>query len=256
MRAIWTGAIGFGLVNIPVKIFSATEESSLDLDMLDKKDHSNIKFQRVNAHTGKEVAYEDIVKGYKIDDKYVVLENEDFESANAKKTRTIEILEFVKEEEIDSIYFESPYYLTPEKSGVRAYALLREALTKSKKIGVSSFVMRNKEALAIIKPMGDVLILNKIRFQEEIRSTSELELPPINKSTKEGEMKMAMLLIDELTKPFDIAQYKDTYTEELLKVIEAKAKGKSVKVVPLHTESVEMDLMAQLKASLEKKKAS
>ena len=256
MRAIWTGAIGFGLVNIPVKIVSATEESSLDLDMLDKKDHSNIKFQRVNANTGKEVAYEDIVKGYKIDDKYIVLENDDFESANAKKTRTIEILEFVKEEEIDSIYFESPYYLVPEKSGVRAYALLREALTKSKKIGVSSFVMRNKEALAIIKPMGEVLLLNKIRFQQEIRPTSELELPPINKSTKEGEMKMAMLLIDELTKPFDITQYKDSYAEELLKVIEAKAKGKNVKVVPLHPESVDTDLMAQLKASLEKKKAS
>ncbi|HTF82168.1 MAG TPA: Ku protein [Cytophagales bacterium] len=257
MRAIWTGAIGFGLVNIPVKIFSATQDSNIDLDMLDKRDHSNIKFQRVNATTGDEVSYEDIVKGYKVDDEYVILEDEDFVAANAKKTKTIEILEFVMEEEIDSIYFENPYYLEPDKSGARAYALLREALKSSKKIGVSSFVMRNKESLAVIKPMDDVLVLNKIRFQEEIRSTEELDLPPVAKLVKDGEMKMALLLIDQLTKPFDISQYKDTYKEELLKVIEAKSKGKKVKTVPIRAGAKgTKDLMAQLKASLESRKAS
>ncbi len=257
MRAIWSGAIGFGLVNIPVKIFSATQDSSLDLDMLDKRDHSNIKFQRVNEQTGKEVDWNDIVKGYKIEDEYVILEDADFEKANAQKSKTIEILEFVKEDEIDSIYFETPYYLQPDKSGIRAYALLREALKDSKKIGVSSFVMRTKEALAIIKPMDDVLVLNKIRFQQEIRAVDELELPAISKKAiNEGEMKMALMLIDQLTKSFDISQYKDTYTEELLKVIEAKAQGKQTPVIPLKDAPVVKDLMAQLKASLESRKAS
>lgn len=256
MRAIWTGAIGFGLVNIPVKIFSAVEDSNLDLDMLDKHDHANIKFQRVNAETGKEVAYDDIVRGYKIDDNYVILDEKDFEAANVQKNKSIEILEFVKEEEVDSIYFESPYYLQPDKSGARAYALLREALKESGKIGVSSFVMRNKEALAIIKPLDDVLVLNKIRFEEEIRSTSELDLPAVGKVKKEGEMKMALLLIDQLTKHFDISEYKDTYREELLKVIEAKSKGKKIKTVSLPKVPVAKDLMAQLKASLSARKAS
>lgn len=257
MRAIWSGAIGFGLVNIPVKIFSATHDSKLDLDMLDKRDHAPIKFQRVNVETGQVVDWENIVKGYKYDDEYVILEDDDFEKANAKKSKTIEIFEFIKEEEIDSIYFETPYYLQPDKSGVRAYALLREALKDSKKIGISSFVMRTKEALAIIKPMDDVLVLNKIRFQQEIRPADELNLPVAsNKTIKEGEMKMALLLIDQLTKPFDISAYKDTYTEELLKVIEAKTKGKQTPVIPLKEAPVARDLMAQLKASLESRKAS
>src|SRR5215216_124117 len=117
MRAIWTGSIGFGLVNIPIKMYSAVEESSLDLDMLDKKDHSNIRFMRVNENTGKEVTWENIVKGYKMDGKYVVLTDKDFELASAKKTKTIEISEFVKEDEITSIYYETPYYLEPDKSG-------------------------------------------------------------------------------------------------------------------------------------------
>jgi DNA end-binding protein Ku len=250
MKTIWTGAIGFGLVNIPVKLFSATNESRLDLDMLDKKDHSNIKFHRVNEKTGKEVAWGNIVKGYKIDDAYVILEDKDFEKANAKKTKTIEIIQFVQEDEIDSLYFETPYYLEPDKSGGRAYALLREALRKSKKVGVASYVLRNKEALCILKPVGDAIVLNKIRFQQEILEPDTLQLPA-KSQVKEGEMKMALSLIEQLTETFDISKYKDTYTDELMKVIKAKAKGtvvksKSVGVKPTATK----DLMAQLKASL------
>ena len=250
MKTIWTGAIGFGLVNIPVKLFSATHESRLDLDMLDKKDHSNIKFHRVNENTGKEVAWGNIVKGYKIEDTYVILEDKDFEKANAKKTKTIEIFQFVQEDEIDSLYFETPYYLEPEKSGARAYALLREALRKSKKVGVASYVLRNKEALCILKPVGDAIVLNKIRFQQEILEPETLELPS-KTGVKEGEMKMALSLIEQLTEKFDISKHKDTYTDELMKVITAKAKGtviktKSVDLKPTATK----DLMAQLKASL------
>ncbi len=256
MKTIWTGAIGFGLVNIPIKLYSATLDSKLDLDMLDNKDHSNIKFQRVNEKTGNVVEWNDIVKGYKYEDEYIILEDEDFEQANAKKTKTIEILEFVMEDEIDSIYFETPYYLEPDKSGVRAYTLLREALKESKKVGVASYVLRNKEALCIIKPMNEVLVLNKIRFSQEIRETTELALPA-TKEIKDAEMKMALSLIDQLTQPFDISQYKDTYSEELLKVIEAKAQGKDTKIVKMDvTPTAAKDLMAQLKASLELKKAS
>ena len=254
MRSIWTGAISFGLINIPVKLYSAVEDSALDLDMLDSRDHSHIKFKRVNENTGKEVAYEKIVRGYKVNDEYVILEPGDFEAADAKKTKAIEIISFVRESEIDSIYYEQPYYLQPDKSGEKAYALLREALANSKKVGVSSFVMRNKEALAIIKPYNKVIVLNRIRFEEEIRDPSELNVPPVSKA-KTKEQEMATKLIDQLTEKFDISAYKDTYTEKLLKIIKDKAKGKKPKPVKMkivHTKND--DLMEMLKASLTEKK--
>src|SRR4029079_2719003 len=258
MRPIWTGAIGFGLVNIPVKLYSATESSNLNLDMLDKKDHSNIKYQRINEKTGKEVPWENIVKGYKLNNEYVVLEDKDFEAASAKKTKTIEISDFVKEEEISSLYYETPYYLEPDKSGTRPYELLRQALLKTKKVGVASFVMRSKESLAILRPDKDAIVLNRIRFEEEIRSTDELTLPK-NTEVKPAELKMAVTLIDQLTAKFDISKYKDTYNDELLKVIKAKAEGKKIKVPEMRVvHSKTKDLMEQLKASLEvkRKKAS
>src|SRR5690606_14969945 len=177
MRSIWTGAIGFGLVNIPIKMYSATESSSLNLDMLDKKDHAHIKYQRINENSGKEVPWANIVKGYKVDNEYVVLDEKDFEAASPKKTKTIEISDFVKEEEISSMYYETPYYLEPDKSGTRPYKLLLEALKKTKKVGIAAFVMRNKESLAILRPEGDVIVLNKIRYEQEIRDTDELTLP-------------------------------------------------------------------------------
>jgi DNA end-binding protein Ku len=255
MRPIWTGAIGFGLVNIPVKLYSATESSTLDLDMLDKKDHSNIKFMRINEKTGKEVEWANIVKGFKLpNDDYVVLSDKDFESASAKKTKTIEITDFVKEEEIESMYYESPYYLEPDKSGARAYALLKEALLKSGKVGVATFVMRSKESLAILRANSDVIVLNRIRFAEEIRDPKELSLPA-KTAIKPAELKMAMSLIDQLTGKFNVAKYKDTYSADLMKVIKAKAKGKPVKSTKLKVVySKSTDLMSQLKASLGKRK--
>ena len=154
MRPIWTGTISFGLINIPVKLFSAVQESTLDLDMLDSRDLSNIKFKRVNENTGKEVPYDQIVRAFDLKGKYVVLEKEDFEAADAEKTKTIDILHFVDEKDIDSVYYEQPYYLEPDKQGIKAYAILRDALKSTGKVGVTSFVMRNKEALAILKPSG------------------------------------------------------------------------------------------------------
>ncbi len=257
MKAIWTGAIGFGLVNIPVKLFSATQGSELDLDMLDKKDHSNIRFKRVNENTGKEVAWENITRGYKLDDKYVVLTDEDFESASPEKNKIIGITTFINEHEIDSIYYETPYYAEPEKGGISAYALLREALKKTGKVAFGSFVMRTKENLCIIKPEGNVLVVNRIRFHEEVRATKDLNIPAA--SNKPAEVKMAVQLINQLSKKFDISKYKDTYADKLLKIIKAKAKGKVTKAPAMKiVHSKSRDLMEQLKASLggQHKKAS
>jgi DNA end-binding protein Ku len=256
MRAIWSGSISFGLINIPVKLFSAVEESTLDFDMLDQKDHANIKFKRVNENTGKEVSFADIVKGYKLDDKYIILEEADFESADAVKTKTIDIQSFVFEQEIDSIYYEQPYYLQPDKGAMNAYTLLRDALEKSKKVGVTSFVLRNKESLALLKPYKEVIVLNKIRFAQEIRDTKELNLPPISQS-KTKEMDMATKLIEQLTEKFDISSFKDEYSAKLRETIKNKAKGKkqaAPKLQVVHKQSD--DLMEMLKASLEKKKTS
>lgn len=260
MRPLWTGAIGFGLVNIPVKLFSATQGSELSLDMLDKKDHSNIRYLRVNEKTGKEVKWENIVKGYKINDKYVVLDDKDFEAANAVKTKTIDISDFVKLEEIDSMYYEMPYYVVPDKSGARPYELLREALEKTGKAAVATFVMRNKESLAVLKTSGKMIVLNRIRFAEEIRDPKELETTT-KATVKPAELKMAITLIDQLTGKFDISKYHDTYTEQLMKLIKAKSKGaKPVKPQLKVVHSTAKDLMSQLKASLgtgtKRKKAS
>jgi DNA end-binding protein Ku len=254
MRAIWSGAIGFGLVNIPVKLFSATQQSDLDLDMLDKKDHSNIRFKRVNEKTGKEVAWENIVRGYNLDGQYVILSDEDFKKASPEKTKIIEIAEFVDEDKIDSIYFETPYYLEPQKAGVKAYGLLRDALTKTGKTGLAAFVLRTKESLGLIKPVDNLLILQKIRYEQEIRKPEGLEIP--DSESKPAELKMAIALIEQLsTTKFDISKYKDTYSDELMKLIEAKAKGKKIAAPTMRVvHSKSKDLMEQLKASLETKK--
>ncbi|MDR6762162.1 DNA end-binding protein Ku [Flavobacterium sp. 2755] len=257
MRSIWTGSVSFGLINIPIKMFSAVQESSLDMDMLDKKDHANIKFKRVNEDTGKEVDFANIVKGYKIEDKYVILEDSDFEAADAIKTKTIDIESFVLEKEIQSIYYEQPYYLEPDKGAMNAYGLLRDALEASGKVGVTRFVLRNKESLAILKPYKNVIVLNRIRFEQEIRATDELKLPPVSKKATK-EMDMAEKLIDQLTEKFDITGFKDEYTAKLLDIIKKKAKGKVAKTPKLkvvHSKQSD-DLMSMLKASLETKKKS
>jgi DNA end-binding protein Ku len=253
MRAIWTGAIGFGLVNIPVKLFSAVQESNLDLDMLDKKDQANIKFKRVNEHTGKEVAWNNIVRAFKLDGKYIVLSDADFEQAMPEKTKTIGISSFVREQEIETMLYEMPDDLEPEKQGKRAYALLNTALTKSKKAGLGSFVLRNKEHLCLIKASGHLLVLHRLRFKQEIRETDDLEIPVV--APPAAELKMALSLIDQLSAPFDIDAYKDTYAAKLMKLIKAKAAGKKTAPAPLKlVHSKARDLMEQLKASLETKK--
>lgn len=255
MRAIWSGAIGFGLVNIPVKMYSAIEDSSLDLDMLDKHDNANIRYARINEKTGEEVAWGDIVKGYKINNKYVVLQEEDFKKASPKKSQVIEIEEFAEEGDVDSIYYEAPYYLAPGDGGDRSYVLLREALAETGKVAIGTYVMRGKEHLCVLSPLDDAIVLYRLRFAEEIRDTSALDLPS-RAQVKPGEMKMAKALIAQLTtKKLSLSKYKDTYHAELMKLIRLRSKGKAApepKFKLVHSKT--KDLMAQLKASLEEKK--
>lgn len=256
-RAIWSGAIAFGLINIPVKLFSATQEHELTFNQLRKSDMSRIKYLRVAANDGQEVPYEDIVKGYEIEDGvYVIIDEEDLKKASPKKTQSIEILTFVNESEIDSVYFEKPYYTAPEKNASRAYVLLREALKKSKKVAVCKFILRTKENLAILKPDGDALILNQIRFQSEIRERDNLNLPGAD-AMNEKELDLALNLVDQLTESFKPEQYRDTFTDEIRQIIQQKAQGIDITAAlaakPEPTD--DSDLLKILQASIEKSKA-
>ena len=230
MRPIWKGTIGFGLVSIPVRLFSATQQSELDLDMLDGKDKARIKFQRINEDTGKEVPYERIVRAFDLEGRYIVLDDQDLKSAAIEKSEVITIHDFVKEAEVEGKYFEKPYYLEPDKGGARAYALLREALQKSGKVGIASFVMRTKEHPAMLQPDGPVLILNQLRYAEEVRPIDDLKLPKVEKASP-AELKLAMQLIDQGAGTFDIKRYKDEYTAALMKMIKAKAKSGKLSLI-------------------------
>ncbi len=254
MRAIWTGAISFGLINIPIRLYSATAtEEKIQFDMLHKKDLSPIRFARVCRSDGHEIPYDQIVKGYEYQKgDYIVLTDEDFKAAAPRKTKSIDILDFVKENEIDPIFYEKPYFLEPDKGAAKAYALLREALKKSKKVGVASFVLRNKEHLAVVKPYGKAIVLNQLRFNEELRNPEGLDLPESSQA-RTKEIDMALALIEQLSEPFNPEDYKDTYKQEIKKVIEAKAKGKKIKAKEKEPEPTDVvDLVAMLKASLKK----
>ncbi|UYN91312.1 MAG: Ku protein [Anaerolineales bacterium] len=255
-RAIWSGAIAFGLINIPVKLFSATRENELSFNQLRKSDHSRIKYLRVAAADGQEVPYDQIVKGFEVEDgRYVVIEDEDIKNASPKKTQSIEILSFANEDEIDSVYFDKPYYLGPDKNAARAYSLLREALKQSKKVAVAKFILRTKENLAILKPEGDVLILNQIRYQSEVRESEGLNLPAADE-VKESELDLALSLVNQLTQQFEPDKYQDTFTAEIKRIIEQKAQGMTPEVVGAAPEQTkDDDLLASLRASIEASKA-
>jgi len=257
MKAIWSGSVSFGLVNIPVKLYSGSQNNTLDLDMLRRGDLCPVKYSRVCRDDGKEIPWEDIVKGYEYEDgDYVILEKEDFEKANVEKTKTIDITDFVKESEIDSLFYDKPYYLEPEKAGIKPYALLREALKKSKKVGIGNVVIRNREHIGVLKPYGNLLVFNQMRYYDEIRNYNDLKLPDA-KGVKEKELKMAMELIDKSTSKFKPQEYEDTYIEDLKKIIEAKAKGRKPKSKGKEPKPTKViDMMTMLKKSLAQKKRS
>lgn len=256
MRSLWNGTITFGLVNIPIKLYSAVSSSTIDLDMLDGRDHANIRFLRINEKTRKEVPYDKIVKGFKIKDDYVVLEDQDFDDASPEKSKTIDIQNFVKATEINPMLFETSYYAEADKQGIKAYALLLAALNKSKMAGLGQFVLRQKENLCIIHPQNDVIVISKIRFAQEIKDTSEINVPDLSSVSKK-ELDMAMSLVKQYTSPFNIEKYKDDYSSDLMKIINAKAKGKRPTIKQLKPIKAKSDdLYEQLMESLKTKKGA
>jgi DNA end-binding protein Ku len=256
MRSIWKGSIGFGLVSIPVKLYTAVQTSSLDLDMLDSRDHAHIKFQRVNENTRKEVPYDKIVKGYKYDDDYVILEDADFEAAAPEKSRVIEIESFVDITSVNPMYYETSYYTEPESKNNKAYALLLAALKESGKAGLARFVLRSTESLCIIHPVDKDIVVTRIRFAQQIRDQSELKLDDKVTISKK-ELDMGLALINQYTEPLDLSKYKDEYHTELLRLVEAKAKGKQPTIKKLKPRKTgEDDLYDQLMSSLNVKKGA
>jgi DNA end-binding protein Ku len=250
-RAIWKGGISFGLVYIPVKLYSGTDSShGVDLNMIRKKDKCPIKYVRVCQEDGKEVAWKDIVKGYKLDDHYIIIEDKDFEKASRSKSESIDIMEFVRTEEINPRYFDKPYLLEPDKGAGKTYNLLRRAIFESKMAGLSKFVLRSREHLALLMADEKVLYLNQMRFHNELRKPVDLKIP--DSSPSKQELQMALQLIKGMSAEFKPEKYKDTYQQTLKKIIDAKARNKEVGVPKAKKEEVKVDdLMEQLKKSLE-----
>lgn len=250
MRSIWKGSIGFGLVNIPIKLYSAVQSSSLNLDMLDGRDHARIKYQRINENTRKEVPYDQIVKGYLLEGDYVILDDQDYADASPEKSKTVEIENFVQLKDINPMYYETSYYAEPEAQGKKAYALLLKALQKSGKAGVARFVLRSSESLCVIHPLDKVIVISRIRFAEEIRSYEEI-LTPDDVVVNKKELDVGLALIEQYTGPFNIEKFKDEYTSELMKIIKAKAKGKRPTIKKLKPKKAASDdLLEQLMQSL------
>ena len=261
-RGLWKGAISFGLVNVPVELFSAQKrEAGLDLTMLDKRDMAPVGYKRVNKATGKEVPWEDVVKGYEYaDDKYVVLSEEDFRRANPEASKTVDIVAFVDLADIAPQYFDTPYYLGPGKRGEKAYALLRDAMAKAGKAGIASVVIRTKQYLAAVVPQGDALVLNTLRYHKELKSAEDVDIPEKTKGAKvtAKELEMALRLIDDMADEWRPERYHDTYHEDLLKRIEAKVKaGETEEITEPDKEEKAaksadvIDLMSLLKKSVE-----
>jgi DNA end-binding protein Ku len=256
MRSIWKGSIGFGLVSIPIKLYSATQSSSLSLDMLDSRDHAHIRYLRVNEHTHKEVPYDKIVKGYKLDDDYVILEDRDFEDAAPEKSKVIEIESFVNIAEVNPMFYETSYYTEPDTKKNKAYSLLLQALKKSGKAGLARFVLRNNENLCIVHPVEHVLVVTRIRFAQEIRSMDDLNIDD-DVTVSKKELDVGLALIKQYEEAFDVSKFKDDYHEELLKIIQAKAKGKrpTIKKLKPHKTTGD-DLYEQLMQSLNTRKGA
>jgi DNA end-binding protein Ku len=252
-RAIWTGALSFGLVNIPVEVHTAVRENRPKFRMLHAKDKSPINFQRVCQKDGEEVAWDDLVKGYEYErGHFVVLTKEDIAAAALEKTRRIDILDFVEATAIDDRFFDKPYYLLPGKGGDVAYALLREAVRESKRIGIAKFIMRDVQHLSAVEVVGQALVLSTLRFADELVDVDTLKLPR-TPSLKKKELEMATTLVENLADDWKPEKYTDDYRDNLMKVIKAKMKGKQAHVVAEEhpRDAKVVDLMERLRQSLD-----
>jgi DNA end-binding protein Ku len=258
MATIWKGALSFGLVNIPVELKPAVRsDDNISFRLLHAEDLSPVKYERICSADGEVVPWSEIVKGYEYQKgKFVVMTDDDFKAAAIESSRAIEILDFVKEEEIDPRFFETPYYLVPTKGGEKAYALLREAIRKSESIGIGKITIRQKQHLAGIKVVGDALVLEIMRFAGELVDQSDYTFPAAE-GVRPQELSMAEQLIANLAEPFDPEKYTDDYRANLMKVIRAKMKGKKIEVEEPDEQTEDrgvIDLMSRLQASLEQGK--
>ncbi len=262
-RGLWKGAISFGLVNVPVELFSAEKRSTeLDLTMLDKRDLAPVGYKRYNKASGEEVPWNDVVKGYEYEDgKYVVLSDEDFRRANVEASKTVEIVAFVDRDAIAAKFFETPYYLGPGKRGEKAYALLRDTLRKAGKVGVASVVIRTRQYLAAVYPEGDVLMMNTLRYAGELHDAKDLDLGSVKTARPtQKEIELALRLVEDMEQDWDPVKFKDTYREDLLRRVEEKVKaGQTEEITEPEKRGRDkggaevIDLMALLKKSVEKK---
>lgn len=264
-RTLWKGAISFGLVHIPVGLYSAEKRNSFDLTMLDRRSMKPVGFKRYNKETGEDVSWDDIVKGYEYEkDRYVVLTEEDFKRANVEATQTVDILSFVNRDEIGSMYYETPYYLAPDKRGHKGYALLRETLTQTGKVGVANVVIRTRQYVAVLIPYKDVILMNTLRYPSELRDTDDLDVPSSNLKevgVSSREVEMARRLVEGMSTAWKPEEHRDTYHEDLLALIEKRVQAGQTEVVTEPSQEEEqrpakgevVDLMALLKKSVEEK---
>ena len=259
-RSIWSGAISFGLVNVPIKLYSAVSKKTVRFHQLHGETGTRIQQRRVDPSTGEEVTYDDIVKGYEIGkDRYVVITPDELDSLDPEKTRTIEIEDFVEESEIDPLYYDHPYYLAPATGAEKPYRLLLDAMAQAGRVAIARVVIRNKEQLVAIRPAGDALTMSTMNFADEVVSPDAIEEIAAEEDGKakatQRELDMAEQLIDSLTSDFDPSKYHDTYRERVLDLIERKAAGEEIAVAPEAPEPAAVpDLMAALEASLQEAK--
>ena len=263
-RSLWKGSISFGLVNIPVILYSAENRNSFDLTLLDRRDMKPVGFKRYNKETGKEVTWDQIVKGYEYEkNRYVVLTDEDFRRANVEATQTIDILTFVRAEDIAPTFFETPYYLAPDKRGEKGYALLRETLKKTGQVAIATVVIRTRQYITALIPWSDMMVLNTLRYANELRPLKDLDIPGKNlkaAGVTARELDMATKLVEEMSAAWKPTQYKDTYHEDLMRLIEKRIKAGKTEVItaPGKDDQEEkperakvLDLMALLKRSVQ-----
>ena len=255
---MWKGSIAFGLVNIPIELYSAVRDHRPKFRLLHAKDESPVHYERICQREGKAVGWEDLVKGYEYEKgQFVVLTKDDFKTAAVEKTKTIDILDFVDPKDVDERYFETPYYLQPGKGSDRAYGLLREAIEKSGKIGIAKIILRDAQHLAAVETIGDAIVLTMMRFADELADLEDFRFPKAE-GIRPGEMNMALQLIDSLSAKWEPEKYTDEYRDNLMRVIQAKLKGKKPRLTERETpqQAEVVDLMERLRASLEGKGGS
>jgi DNA end-binding protein Ku len=264
-RALWKGAVSFGLVHIPVGLYSGRKRNGFDLTMLDCRDMNPVGFKRYNKETGKEVPWDHIVKGYEYEKgRYVVLTDDDFRRANVEATQTIDIVRFVEGKEIAPMYYDTPYYLAPERRGEKGYALLRETLRQTHKVGIANVVIRTRQYVAALIPVDEVIVINTLRYADEVRAMDELAVPPkqlsaVGVTSREAEI--AVKLVEEMSGDWNPEDYHDTYHDDLLKLVDRRIAAGETEVMTTETQNAEekadrgdvVDLMALLKRSVQDK---